>query len=97
MSTPKVTFNTNQSPEFFSTLNTRVNDYFENKNISRYANTAMWIKSIIIILLYIIPWFYLIFGSIENLWMHYILWCLMGLGMVGIGLAIMHDANHGAY
>jgi len=25
------------------------------------------------------------------------LWVLMGLGMAGIGLSIMHDANHGAY
>ena len=24
-------------------------------------------------------------------------WSLMGLGMAGIGLSVMHDANHGAY
>jgi linoleoyl-CoA desaturase len=25
------------------------------------------------------------------------MWFLMGLGMAGIGLSVMHDANHGAY
>ncbi len=97
MEISKVTFNSKQNPEFFTVLTKRVNDYFIQNNISRHANFAMWSKTVVIILLYLIPWGWLIFGDVSSLLLQYALWCLMGLGMVGIGLAIMHDANHGAY
>lgn len=97
MQTQKISFNSTQTPEFFAILTRRVNDYFIHQGISRHANLAMWIKSFVIVLLYVLPWMFLIFGNITSLWMHYALWCTMGFGMVGIGLAIMHDGNHGAY
>ncbi|GAA4838518.1 acyl-CoA desaturase [Algivirga pacifica] len=36
-------------------------------------------------------------GYITNVWGILALWGLMGFGMSGVGLAVMHDANHGAY
>jgi linoleoyl-CoA desaturase len=39
----------------------------------------------------------MIFGVIENTWLMLLLSAVMGFGMAGIGLAIMHDANHGSF
>ena len=92
----KVVFNQSQQPEFFQLVTKRVNDYFQENGKSRYANLGMKLKSVIILLLYFIPLCYLIFGDVTDLTMQYGLWAMAGLGMVGIGLTIMHDANHGA-
>ncbi|MFM2254544.1 MAG: hypothetical protein RLZZ47_33 [Bacteroidota bacterium] len=97
MESNRVVFNQQQQPEFFQLVTKRVNDYFQENGKSRYANLGMKLKSVIILLLYFIPLCYLIFGDVTGLAMQYGLWALAGLGMVGIGLTIMHDANHGAY
>lgn len=34
---------------------------------------------------------------IENTLLSMLMWIIMGIGMAGIGLSVMHDANHGAY
>ena len=48
--------------------------------------------------LYFIPFFIILSGKFtEQPIIFYSLWVLIGLGMTGIGVAIMHDANHGAY
>lgn len=86
---------TNQ--DFFSTLNQRVNQYFKNNNISRNANTEMVIKTIFMFCLYFIPYGVMLSGIASNIWLWYGLWLVMGLGLAGIGLSVMHDANHGAY
>jgi linoleoyl-CoA desaturase len=46
--------------------------------------------------LYVVP-FVLILTYLESPWLITSMWIVMGLGMAGIGLSIMHDANHGAY
>lgn len=47
--------------------------------------------------LYFVPFMMLISGSIQTFSTMLGLWLMMGLGMCGIGLSVMHDANHGAY
>lgn len=86
-----------KSEDFLPTVRKRVNEYFESNNISRYANASMVFKTIFMISLYLVPYFLLITGVITNYWVVYAMWILMGLGMSGIGLSVMHDANHGAY
>ncbi|MBS1782648.1 MAG: acyl-CoA desaturase [Bacteroidetes bacterium] len=55
-------------------------------------------KSVAIVAMYIAPYALLVAGlGASSLWIFYGLWCLMGLGMVGIGCAIMHDSNHDSY
>jgi linoleoyl-CoA desaturase len=83
--------------DFFSTLNQRVNEYFKSNNISRYANTEMKIKTIFMFSLYLAPYILMITGSVSNSWAMFGLCILMGFGMAGIGLSVMHDANHGGY
>ena len=79
---------------FVKTLKKRVDDYFKKNKISRYANFKMYFKSVSLIAFY--------FGSYSALYFYndsfysVILWLMMGFGMAGIGMSVMHDANHGA-
>lgn len=57
----------------------------------------MVFKTIFMLSLYLIPYFVLISGLTANGWAIIGLYGIMGLGTAGIGLSIMHDANHGAY
>ena len=96
MNIPSVRFAKNHNEEFYKVLRQRVNDYFKSNNISRYANVNMVLKTIFMIALYFIP-FILMLTVFENYWLIMLMWVLMGFGMAGIGLSVMHDANHGAY
>src|SRR5258708_6672758 len=91
-----IKFGTNQ-PEFYSTLSQRVNNYFKTKSISRNANSEMVIKTIFMVSLFFVPYAISLTAITTTLWIYLILCVIMGLGIAGIGLSIMHDANHGAY
>lgn len=83
---------------FFETVIEKVNNYFETNQVSPYANTVMWTKTIIMLLLYFVPYLLMVTGvGAVSLWLFFGLWFLMGMGMVGIGASVMHDANHGTY
>lgn len=83
--------------DFFVTLNQRVNTYFKTNKIERTGNSEMVIKTIFMLSLYFVPYILLISGITANLWVMLGLCMVMGFGMAGIGLSIMHDANHGSY
>lgn len=57
----------------------------------------MVIKTITMISLYLIPYFFILFNVFTNTWLVLLLWLIMAIGMSGIGFSVMHDANHGAY
>ncbi len=92
-----VKFNMKDRPEFIKTLRGRVNQYFKDNNIHRYSNANMVIKTIFMILLYTIPLVVMLTGLVSSFWGVMALWVIMGFGMAGIGLSVMHDANHGSY
>src|SRR5260221_13993696 len=83
--------------DFFVTLSQRVNAHFKNNNIARTANSEMVVKTMFMFLLYFITYFLMMFGVVTNLWAMFGLCFVMGLGVAGIGLSVMHDANHGSY
>jgi linoleoyl-CoA desaturase len=83
--------------DFFNTLNRRVNEYFKSNNISRHANAEMKIKTLCMYCMYWIPFALMMFSVVTNPWGMFGLCLAMGIGMAGIGLSVMHDANHGAY
>jgi linoleoyl-CoA desaturase len=97
MNTSTVKFNDADNPEFYKELRKRVNRYFKEKQISRYGNVNMVVKTIFMTSLYLVPLVLMLTGVVSSLWLVIGMWALMGLGMSGIGLAVMHDANHGAY
>ena len=97
MSIEVVKFNTKNRPEFVRELRMRVNKYFKENGITKYANTEMKIKTVVMILLYFVPFILMLTGAVTGFLPVFAMWILMSLGMSGIGLSVMHDANHGAY
>ncbi len=81
---------------FFSTVKERVDNYFVTNNISKNADMRMIIKTIILLSGYILP-FILILIYNPNYIISMIFWTIMGFSIAGIGMSVMHDANHGAY
>lgn len=79
---------------FFSTLRSRVDNYFKENKISKNYNSNMVIKTIVLLALYTIPFLYILFFSTSSL-QTILLFLLMGVALAGIGMSIMHDANHG--
>lgn len=97
MERPTITFESNTNTEFYKTLQQRVREYFKENNISRFGNTGMVIKTIFMISLYIVPFILINTVFTGSVLLTILSWIVMGFGMAGVGLSIMHDANHGAY
>ncbi len=83
--------------DFLTELRTSVNEYFKNNNIEPYGDKRIIIKTIFMGLLYLAPLVLMISGAITSVWVVLGLWMLMGLGKSGVGMATMHDANHGSF
>lgn len=92
----KIKFVERPRTEFFATLRGRVNQYFEDNKIEKTGDWRMFIKTLVMLTLYLGP-FVLILTNILPLWVFFIMWMIMGIGASGMGMAVMHDANHGAY
>jgi len=92
-----VRYDNSKSPEFFKELSKRVNKYFKEKGITKYGNTNMVIKTIVMLSIYLVPFGFIVSGFITSWWLILALWCVMGFGMAFIGLSVMHDACHGSY
>ncbi|MEZ5014492.1 MAG: acyl-CoA desaturase [Chitinophagales bacterium] len=82
--------------EFFQTLRGRVNDYFKENRIKKTGDYRMVIKTLFMLTLYLLPFTIIVLGVLP-VWATFIMWFLMGLGIAGTGMSVMHDANHGAY
>lgn len=83
--------------DFSTTLNKRVYEYFKIKKIQRHGNTEMIVKSVCMFAAYFIPYVLIITGVVSSTLPLLMALVLMALGLAGIGLSVMHDANHGAY
>ncbi len=82
--------------QFFHTMRSRVNAYFEDNNIKKTGNWTMYLKTFVMFAIYFVPFILILVLGMPN-WAAIIMYFIMGLGLSGIGLSIMHDANHGAY
>ncbi len=97
MSKSFVKFSKELQPAFYTTLRERVNRYLQEKQLSRFGNERMIGKTLFMLALYFVPYGLIIGGAFTSPWLHLLAWIIMGFGMSGIGLSIMHDANHGTY
>jgi linoleoyl-CoA desaturase len=93
----KYKFLTKKDKEFSAALRQRVNEYFQENNLSRNANARMVIKSVAVFAWYLVPYLVILFAGITNLYVLMGLWIMMGLGKTFIGTTVMHDAIHGSY
>lgn len=81
---------------FSRELRRRVHAYFEEKGISKKGDPRMFVKTGVMMALYAVP-YGLMLGLETSLMATLGLFVVMGLGMSGIGMSVMHDAVHGAY
>ena len=91
-----VKFINQQRTDFYRTVSQRVDEYFEKNGIAPNGDHRMVIKSVVMFALYFIPYFIILGGALSLGWM-WVATVIMGLGLAGIGMSVMHDANHGAY
>ncbi len=83
--------------DFTAILNKRVNEYFKKNEVTKHANSEMVIKSMIMFSLYFVPYALIVSSAVTGMGWLILLSVIMSLGLAGIGLSVMHDANHGAY
>jgi len=93
---PVVKFSRKDPELFFQTLRERVNQYFDQNDIKKTGNGLMYRKTIAMFAMYFVP-FVIILTQTLPAWTVILLYFLMGIGLSGIGLSVMHDANHGSY
>jgi linoleoyl-CoA desaturase len=82
--------------QFFPTLKKRVDTYFTTNAIKKQGNSTLYIKAIILLTIYIAPFVCMLVFPLPNS-IQILLWALMGIALAGIGMSVMHDANHGAF
>jgi linoleoyl-CoA desaturase len=56
MTIKRVKFSTTNDMEFVNTLRDRVAEYFKQKDISRYGNANMVMKTVTLLAIYLIPY-----------------------------------------
>jgi linoleoyl-CoA desaturase len=97
MSAQAVRFNNNSNRSFQNELRKRVDLYFKDNKISKNGNIHLYIKTALMFASYLVPYFLIVFNVFEQKSAWLLLSVLMGFGMAGIGMCVMHDANHGSY
>jgi len=87
---------TPKKSEFIKVLRQRVNAYFEDNNISPYANTEMILKTVFAVVAWISVYAWLISGTLGTFGV-FMVFMLLGFVNIFIAFNIMHDATHDAY
>jgi linoleoyl-CoA desaturase len=82
--------------DFFPTLRKRVGDHFSQNGISKYGNHKLFFKTALFFTFYF-GTYVLIMAQVVPGWAMLLLSMALGLGMVGLGMSVMHDALHNAY
>ena len=90
------TFAKQDNLKFFRTLNSRVNNYFKENNIQKTGNWKLYLKTIIMFAVFLAPYFLILMLNMP-FWVHLLLTIIIGIGMAGVGMNVMHDGNHGSY
>ena len=97
MSATAVRFNNNSNRNFQMELRKRVDSYFKDNKINKNGNIHLYLKTVVMFAAYLVPYFLIVFNVFESKSVWLLLSVLMGFGMAGIGMCVMHDANHGSY
>lgn len=85
-----------ETQQFFKTLNIRIQAYFNEKKVKKTGNWSLYIKSAVMLTLFLGPYF-LIMTLNLNIWVMLLLTVVIGIGKAGVGMNVMHDGNHGSY
>ena len=82
--------------QFASAVRHNVNNYFRENGISTKGNFTLVTQTIANLAMYIVPFVLLLLVPI-NPWLALPLVIVMGIGMAGIGMCVMHDGVHGSF
>lgn len=96
MNTTTPVFSKIDEHKFFRTLNKRVNDYFKENNLKKTGNWKLHLKTVVMFALFLAPYFLILTLDISA-WWKLLLTVVIGIGMAGVGMNVMHDGNHGSY
>ncbi len=96
MKTIKFISNNTHHKQFAAALRKNVYDYFKEKGISMKGSTPLTIQTISMLSMYIVPFVLLLTLSLPG-WLNILFTIIMGVGMAGIGMCVMHDAVHGSF
>lgn len=91
-----IKFVPHEKSHFFGELKRRVDAYFEENNISKHANLEARMKMVILLAAYILPFVAMLYFHWDGL-AGMVCYIIMSFSVAGIGMSVMHDANHGAF
>jgi linoleoyl-CoA desaturase len=89
MKTIKFVCSDKRQKQFAAVVRKNVNDYFRERGISIKGNLSLAIRTIAMLSIYIVP-FILMLTIQMNAWVAMLMTVLMGTGMAGIGMCVMH-------
>ncbi len=96
MSHVQIKFSNSLDNNFQNDLRKKVAEYFKETGLSKHANGYMVTKTIILLSGYFLPYLAMLLFTMPG-WAYILLALLMSFSLAGIGMSVMHDANHGAY
>ena len=64
---PTLKFPRKDPTNFFRILNSRVNSYFKDNNIKRTGNWKIWLKTIVMLTLFFVP--YIFIFDVKHAWL----------------------------
>lgn len=82
--------------QFSAAVRQNVNQYFTDNGISTKGNFTLFTQTAANLSFYLVPFILLLLIPMSA-WIALPLVILMGIGMAGIGMCVMHDAVHGSY
>jgi linoleoyl-CoA desaturase len=83
--------------DFSSVLKQRVNAFLATNKSGRFANSKLLFKSIFMVSLYLTPIVLMYIFPPTTFLGYFTTYICSGIGMLGFGMGVMHDANHGSY
>lgn len=96
MTNNTISFSRTDKAIFFKTLNKRVNAYFKENELKRTGNWKLYTKAIIMFGLFLAPLIVILTVSMPQ-WALLLLTVVIGIGMAGVGMNVMHDSNHESF
>lgn len=74
----------------------RVNEYFKDEGISTKGNLTLIVQTVVLLSMYLVPFFIILLTPVNS-WVALGLTVIMGIGLAGVGMCVMHDAAHGSF
>ena len=96
MQITKVKFLNKDKSTFFPVLRSRIEQHFQQQGIAKSGGNSMIVKALFMLSLYLIPYGLLLTNQFSPAQM-LLMSIIMGIGISGVGMAVMHDANHGSF